>query len=169
MTDAGLLKNKQKLTLAEVQENLQTVLGAEADTSAAMASLGLSASIEGQEYQTVQLTAKKLQEAVATNVLTKAQAQEFAMRTGVSFSMQKQAASVLPKWIATLKAATVAIWDQVKATAVWLATTPAGWAITAIAAIGAIFKYWEYEGKALERQQEKLEEALSAYEDVKSE
>ena len=41
MVDAGILKNKQKLTVAQVQENLQTVLGAEADTSAAMASLGL--------------------------------------------------------------------------------------------------------------------------------
>ena len=52
MVDAGLLKNRQKLTVAQVQENLQTVMGAEADTSAAMASLGLSASIEGQKNKT---------------------------------------------------------------------------------------------------------------------
>ena len=36
MADAGLLARKQQLTVAEIQENLQTVLGAEADTSAAM-------------------------------------------------------------------------------------------------------------------------------------
>ena len=128
MVDAGLLKNRQKLTVAQVQENLQTVMGAEADTSAAMASLGLSASIEGQKNKTVKLTASKLKEAVATNVLTEAQAQEFAMRTGIAFAMQKQAASTLPKWIATLQAATKVIWEQVAATAAWLVTTPAGWA-----------------------------------------
>ena len=138
MVDAGLLKSKQSLTLAQIQSNLQTVLGAEADTSAAMASLGLSAAIEGQEHQTIQLSAKKLQEAVATNVLTEAQAQELAMRTGVILSMNKQAAGSLPKWIATLKACTIAVWGQVKATAVWLATTPAGWATAAVAALGAV-------------------------------
>lgn len=84
MADAGLLKSKQQLTVAEIQENLQTVLGADADTSATMASLGLSAAIEGQEHQTVELTAKKLQEAVATHALTEAQAQEPAMRISVN-------------------------------------------------------------------------------------
>lgn len=164
MAEAGLLANKQKLTIAQVQENLQTVLGAEADTSAAMASLGLSSSIEGQEHQTVQLTAKKLQEAVATNVLTEAQAQEFAMRSGITFAMQKQAASTLPKWIATLQAATKAVWGQVKATAVWLATTPAGWATAAIAAIGAVILGLNKYAKAAKKASD---EALEAYEKAK--
>lgn len=84
MADAGLLKSKRQLTVAEIQENLQTVLGADADTSATMASLGLSAAIEGQEHQTVELTAKKLQEMVATHALTEAQAQEPAMRISVN-------------------------------------------------------------------------------------
>ncbi len=138
MADAGLLARKQKLTLAQVQENLQTVLGSEADAKAAMASMGLSASTETQIHKTVKLSAAKLQEAVNTNILTEAQAQELAMRTGVTFSMKAQAASTLPKWIATVQAATKAIWGQVKATAVWLATTPAGWATAAVAAIGAV-------------------------------
>ncbi len=138
MADAGLLARKQKLTVAQVQENLQTVLGAEADTSAAMASLGLSAAMEGQGHQTVKLTARKLEEAVATNVLTEAQAKELAMRTGVMLSMEAQTASEMPKWIATVKAGTKAVLGQVKATAKWLATTPAGWATSAIASIGGI-------------------------------
>ncbi len=138
MADAGLLARKQKLTVAQVQENLQTVLGAEADTSAAMASLGLSAAMEGQGHQTVKLTARKLEEAVATNVLTEAQAKELAMRTGVMLSMEAQTASEMPKWIATVKAGTKAVLGQVKATAKWLATTPAGWAAAAIASIGGI-------------------------------
>lgn len=138
MADAGLLARKQKLTVAQVQENLQTVLGAEADTSAAMASLGLSAAMEGQGHQTVKLTARKLEEAVATNVLTEAQAKELAMRTGVMLSMEAQTASEMPKWIATVKAGTKAVLGQVKATAKWLATTPAGWAAAAIASIGGV-------------------------------
>lgn len=58
MADTGLLKSKQKLTVAKIQKNLQTVLGEDADTSAAMVSLGLSVAIERQEHQLVQLTAK---------------------------------------------------------------------------------------------------------------
>ena len=138
MADAGLLARKQKLTVEQVQENLQTVLGAEADTSAAMASLGLSAAMEGQGHQTVKLTARKLEEAVATNVLTEAQAKELAMRTGVMLSMEAQTASEMPKWIAMVKAGTKAVLGQVKATAKWLATTPAGWAAAAIASIGGV-------------------------------
>lgn len=138
MADAGLLASKQKLTVAQVQENLQTVLGSEADAKAAMASMGLSASTETQMHKTVKLSAAKLQEAVNTNVLTEAQAQELAMRTGVILSMNTQATGTLPKWIATLQAATKAVWGQVKATAIWLATTPAGWATAAIAAIGTL-------------------------------
>lgn len=129
MADAGLLARKQKLTLAQVQENLQTVLGAEADTSAAM---------EGQGHQTVKLTARKLEEAVATNVLTEAQAKEIAMRTGVMLSMEAQTASEMPKWIAAVKAGTKVVLGQVKAMAKWLATTPAGWAAAAIASIGGV-------------------------------
>ncbi|TGY98053.1 hypothetical protein E5329_01185 [Petralouisia muris] len=138
MADAGLLARKQKLTVAQVQENLQTVLGAEADTSAAMASLGLSAAMEGQGHQTLKLTARKLEEAVATNALTEAQAKELAMRTGVMLSMEAQTASEMPKWIATVKAGTKAVLGQIKATAKWLATTPAGWAAAAIASIGGV-------------------------------
>ena len=173
MADAGLLARKQQLTVAEIQENLQTVLGAEADTSAAMSSLGLSAAIEGQEHQTVQLTAKKLQELVVTHALTEAQAQELAMRTGVIFSMKTQTASILPKWIATLKACTLAIWDQVKATATWLVTTPAGWAAIAIGSIAAvtaiIWKLHDALTVTLEEQKETLNKAKEAYEDVKNE
>lgn len=138
MVDAGLLKSKQTLTVAQIQENLQTVLGAEADTSAALSAMGLSAATEAQRNKTVKLTAAKLEEAVATNVLTEAQAQELAMRTGVTLSIHSQSSSVLPGWIAKIKAGTKAILGQVKATAKWLATTPAGWATAAIAAIGGV-------------------------------
>ena len=167
MVDAGLLKNRQKLTVAQVQENLQTVMGAEADTSAAMASLGLSASIEGQKNKTVKLTASKLKEAVATNVLTEAQAQEFAMRTGIAFAMQKQAASTLPKWIATLQAATKVIWEQVAATAAWLVTTPAGWATAAIVAIIGLVKIIDVLNVSVEEQREKLDDLKEGYSEIK--
>ena len=156
MTEAGLLARKQELTVAEVQKNLQTILGTEADTSAAMSVLGLSAAMEGQEYQTVQLTSKKLKELVTSHALTEAQAQELAMRTGVMLSMRAQTAGILPKWIATLKAATLATWGQVKATAVWLATTPAGWITAAVAAIGAAVAISASHNKKLEEQREAI-------------
>ena len=159
MADAGLLARKQKLTLAQVQENLQTVLGAEADTSAAMKALGLSAATETQMHQTVKLSAAKLQEAVNTNILTEAQAQELAMRTGVILSLKVQAASTLPKLIATIQAATKAVGGQIKATAKWLATTPAGWATAAVAAIGAVTLGLNEYAKTAKKASDKAQEA----------
>lgn len=159
MVDAGLLAHKQKLTLAQVQENLQTVLGSEADAKAAMAAMGLSAATETQMHKTVKLSAAKLQEAVNTNILTEAQAQELAMRMGVTLSMKAQTTSTLPKWIATLQAAIKAVWGQVKATAVWLATTPAGWATATITAIGAVTAGLNKLAKAEKEESDRAQEA----------
>ena len=59
MLDAGLLSRKQTLTLAQVQENLQTILGTEAKANEAISSLELSIISKGEEAQTVKLTSKK--------------------------------------------------------------------------------------------------------------
>lgn len=137
MLDAGLLKSKQSLTAAQVQSNLQTVLGTDVDTSAAMASLGLSAAMEGEESQMVQLTSQKLEEATASGTLTQTQAQEMAMRSGITAATNAQNA-VMPKWISSLKTSALATWEQVKATAAWLMTNPAGWATLAVGALVAV-------------------------------
>lgn len=89
MLDAGLLSRKQTLTLAQVQENLQTILGTEARANEAISSLGLSIISKGEEAQTVKLTSKKLQEAVATGVLTKAQEQELLESTLIQLNMDQ--------------------------------------------------------------------------------
>ncbi len=168
MVEAGLLKNKQSLTLAQVQENLQTVLGAEADTSAAMAALGLSAAIEGQEHQTVQITAEKLKETVTTNALTEAQAQEFAMRTGVMASMNAQAASGIPAWTRSMKAATTAVWLQVKAQAALMATNLTTWIMGAVTAIGIGKAVFNKYGQAVEEARRAAEESANAYKETAS-
>ena len=163
MADAGLLARKQKLTLAQVQENLQTVLGSEADVKAAMAAMGLSMATAEEGNQVVKLSAKKIQAAISSHKLTEAEAKELAMRTGVTLSIMTQAASTLPKWIAMLQAATKAIWGQIKATAVWMATNPIGWATAAIAAIGAVIaglnKLAKAEKEASDKAQESYEKS----------
>ena len=118
MADAGLLKAKQSLTAAQAQQTLQTVLGTDADINAAMASLGLSAAAGAEETQTVKLTAKKLQEAVASGKLTQAQAQEIGMRTGVLISMNAQKA-IFPQLIARMKAMAIAIKEQIVLNIQW--------------------------------------------------
>ena len=168
MADAGLLKNKQSLTLAQIQENLQTVLGTEADTSAAMSALGLSAAIEGQEHQTVQITAKKLQEAIVTGALTEAQAQELAMRTGVTASINAQTASGLPKWIASMKAATAAVWAQVKAQAALMLHNPMTWIMGGIAVIGILKSAYNHFQKQQEEARKSAEEAANTYKETSS-
>lgn len=166
MVDAGLLANKQKLTNVELQSILTSQLGSEAKAQETMTSMGLSVAIEGEEAQTVQLTAKKLEQAVTSGILTEAQAQELAMTVGVTAAQNAQATSTMPKWIANMKAMTTATLKQVAATVKWLATNPVGWCALAVAGIAAVI---HHQAKAVENAQEAIDNSISSYEDAKSE
>lgn len=172
MVNAGLLKSKASLTNAELQNTIATATNNEVTAKAAMLSMGLSIATEGEEVQTVQLTAKKLQEAVATGILNEAQAQQIAMTTGVTIAQNVQVASTMPKFIAMLKAMAIATWEQVKATAVWLATTPAGWATAAIAGIVGVIAAISHHNKKIEEQKQEIrdlgEEARNTADSINS-
>ena len=176
MAEAGLLKSKQTLNNIEIQNNITKILSkqmSEADAKAkageAMASMQLSAVIEGEEAQTVRLTAAKLHRAVTENILTKAQEQELAMTLGIAVAQESQIAGTMPKWIAQIKAMAIATWKQVAATAAWLATNPAAWCVAAGAALFAVYKVWEAGNVTLEEAKEKYDETASAVESVTSE
>lgn len=150
MAEAGLLSSSTKLTNTKLQSVLATQLESDAKAEEVMASMGLTVAKEGEDAVIVKLTAKKLQEAVASGVLTEAQAQELAMTLGVTTATNAQAVSVIPAWIAKMKAMTAAVWAQVKATAVWLATNPVGWAIIGVTAIYGISRAVSYYNKKQE-------------------
>lgn len=173
MIEAGLLKSKQSLTNTELQKTIATKIGNEEDAKALMSHMGLAVAIEGEEAQTVQLTAKKLQQAVASGLLTEAQAQEIAMTTGVTVAQNKQVATTMPKWIASMKAMALATWEQVKATAAWLATTPTGWATLAIGGIVGITAAIKHNKKEAEEARQKIhdlgETARSEIDSINSE
>lgn len=156
MVEAGLLKSKQTLTNAELQNTIATKIGNKEDAKAVMSHMGLAVAIEGEEVQTVQLTTKKLQQAVASGLLTETQSQEIAMTTGVNIAQNKQIATTMPKWIASMKAMALATWEQVKATAAWLATTPAGWATLAIGGIVGVTAALKHSKKGAEEARQKI-------------
>ena len=178
LSSAGLLKSKTALTNVEVQSTLQKAFSvemSEADAAAkaneTMASLGLSAAIQGENAQTTILTSKKLAELVESHKLTMAQAEEIAVRTGLTLSLKTQS-SVMPRWIATLKAATLAVWDQIKATGVWLATTPAGWVTAAISAValfaGSLSFLKKKHSETIEKIKESAETAQASIDSLNS-
>ena len=158
MAEAGLLSSSTKLTNTKLQSVLATQLESDAKAEEVMTSMGLTVAKEGEDAVTVKLTAKKLQEAVASGVLTEAQAQELAMTLGVTTATNAQAASVIPAWITKMKAMTAAVWAQVKATAVWLATNPAGWAILGATAIYGISRAVSHYNKKQEEAKQKIKE-----------
>lgn len=158
MAEAGLLSSSTKLTNTKLQSVLATQLESDAKAEEVMASMGLTVAKEGEDAVIVKLTAKKLQEAVASGVLTEAQAQELAMTLGVTTATNAQAVSVIPAWIAKMKAMTAAVWAQVKATAVWLATNPVGWAIIGVTAIYGISRAVSYYNKKQEEAKQKIKE-----------
>lgn len=173
MVEAGLLESSTKLTNTKLQSVLATQLESEAKAEEVMTSMGLTVAKEGEEVQTVKLTAKKLEQAVASGVLTEAQAQELAMTLGVTAAQTSQASSAMPKWIAQMKAMAAATWTQVKATAAWLATNPAGWLIMAASAtaiaVHTIKKHKQAQEEAFESAKKNAEDAKSNIKSLQSE
>ncbi|MDE7366693.1 MAG: hypothetical protein K2N24_05000, partial [Lachnospiraceae bacterium] len=165
MVEAGLLTSKKSLEYAELQNIIAAQVGNETYAKAIMNHMGLSVATNGEGVEVTKLTAKKLQELVATGLLTEAQAQQIAMITGVTIATKTQTASTLPEWIAKLKESALAVWAQVKATVVWLATNPAGWCIIAAAAIAGVTAAFIYHSKAAERAQKKINELKDDYSD----
>lgn len=135
MLETGLLSSKQKLTTAQIEETLQTVLGSDADVQATMSAMELKVATDAQGNSVAKLTKRNIEAAVASGKLTQEQALQLASMLGLNMSVKKQASSTLPKWIATLKLSAKAIWENITATVTWLATNPAGWAILAVTAI----------------------------------
>lgn len=169
MAEAGLLSSKQKLSVAQIEENLQTVLGSDADVQATMSAMGLKVVTDEEGNSVAKLTKKNIEAAIASGQLTTAQGAQLASMFGIDMAIKEQAASTLPKWIATLKLSAKAIWENITATLTWLATTPAGWATLAVSAITvttiAIVKHT----KSLKDLQEAAQESKSAYDSTISE
>ena len=163
MQEAGLLATKQQLNNVELQSILTSQLGSEAKAKEAMMSMGLSVAIEGEEPQTVQLTDKKLAQAIANGALTASEAQLLAMTTGITIAQNTQSATSMPRWIAQMKAMTLATWGEVKATIAWLATNPVGWCVLAAGAIAAVTAAIILNEKAAERAQEKIDKLHDSY------
>lgn len=169
MLEAGLLSSKQKLTTAQIEETLQTVLGSDADIQATMSAMELKVATDAQGNSVAKLTKRNIEAAVASGKLTQEQALQLASMLGVDMAVKKQASSTLPKWIATLKLSAKAIWENITATLTWLATTPAGWATLAtVAIVGATVAIAKHT-KSLKDLQETAQDSKSAYDSTISE
>lgn len=169
MQEAGLLARKKKLSNVELQSAITSATNSQAKANETMKVMGLTVATKGEDAQTVKLTASKLKLAVTTGILTKEEAELIAMTTGVTIAQKTQIGSVMPKWIANMKAMALATWDQVKATAAWLITTPAGWATMIIGGITLVTAALINHSKAAERAKEKISEMQKDYSDSVSE
>lgn len=169
MLEAGLLSSKQKLTAAQIEETLQTVLGSNADVQATMSAMELKVATDAQGNSVAKLAKRNIEAAVTSGKLTQEQALQLASMLGVDMAVKKQASSTLPKWIATLKLSAKAIWENITATLTWLATTPAGWATLAtVAIVGATVAIAKHT-KSLKDLQETAQDSKSAYDSTISE
>ena len=169
MAEAGLLSSKQKLSVAQIEENLQTVLGSDADVQATMSAMGLKVATDEEGNSVAKLTKKNIEAAIASGQLTTAQGAQLASMFGIDMAIKEQAASTLPKWIATLKLSAKAIWENITATLTWLATTPAGWATLATIAIVGTTVAIAKHTKSLKDLQETAQDSKSAYDSTISE
>lgn len=169
MLEAGLLSSKQKLTTAQIEETLQTVLGSDADVQATMSAMELKVATDAQGNSVAKLTKRNIEAVVASGKLTQEQALQLASMLGADMAIKKQTSSTLPKWIATLKLSAKAIWENITATLTWLATTPAGWATLATIAIVGTTVAIAKHTKSLKDLQETAQDSKSAYDSTISE
>lgn len=170
LSTAGLLKSTQSLTIAELQETLQSQLGSKAKAEETLKSMGLSVAIEGEEQQTVELTGKKIQLAIASGQLTKAQAAELAMHLGIDKALDAQNNSALPHWLSNLKSTGTALKKQAVETLNWAKALPL--ATKALAGVGigvgvALVAFSAYR-KHLENIRLETEESANAYQESSS-
>ncbi len=135
MVEAGLLKSKQALTSAELQNVISTTVGNKARTMAIASALGLTEAEISEGAATVNLSTKKLEAAITSGLLTKAEAEEIAINTGVAASQTTIAGASLPKLLAGIKANTVATYEATAANVSWMLSNPAGWIMLAVGAI----------------------------------
>lgn len=132
METAGLLSAKKTLTMAEIEETAQTILGSDADIEAAISAMNLSIVTDEQGVAKATLTKENLQAAIASGALTKAQAEEIAAATGVSLANKKNV-NILGTLKKSIEAIVIGVRDAIKAFAEW-AATPTGLGIIAFAA-----------------------------------
>lgn len=168
LLEAGLLKSKKNLSNAEIEETLQTVLGADADTQAVISSMELKTTTDLTGKSVAKLTQKNLLAAVSTGKLSKEQAVELANLWGIKFATDANVKSSLPKWIAGLKLSAKAIWENITATATWLATNPIGWIAASCVAIGGLIAYNIKLDKSVDSIREKASELSDEFSDAKN-
>ena len=105
------------------------------------------------------LEAKKLKtEQIAQAMSTYSVAGSQTVATGTTFSLS-----------AAFKGLTAAIWENIKAFATWLVTTPAGIAVLVTGTIAAALAISDALGTTVEEQREKLEDYKKEYEEIISE
>lgn len=90
-----------------------------------MTVMGLTVAQTAEEAQTVKVSNAKIEKAYATGVLTKAEAEELAITLGVTASKGVQFGQ-MPQWISQMKALAQATLAEVKVTAIWTSSNPAG-------------------------------------------
>lgn len=169
MTEAGLLKSKVTLTGAQAQQAAATFMTAEGITAETMAQLGLIAADGTALTGKIKLTGAELAQKAAELGLTEAQIAQLATTLGISVAEKERAVSIIPMLISKMKILIGVIWEQIKATAIWLATTPQGWCVAAIAAITGVVVGFNAFHDTLEETSEKVENLFDTFKSMKSE
>lgn len=161
LVEAKLLESTVSLTTAQATERLSKSLNSEADAKALLQKYALITHQKLEKNSTLEVTAAKLQEAVANGTLSATEATAIANAYGLTIANGAQTAS----W----KLLTSAIWQNVKAMGVWLVSNPLGWLTLAVGAIAGLTAGFVYLSKSAERAKDKLEESAEAFSQAKSE
>ena len=165
MADADLLKSKQSINATNLYTTLQTKLGNEENAKAALISMGLADAIDAENTKTIELTAQKLQSAIASEKLTEEQGAELATLFSVADFLGEQNSSTLPEWLNNLKASASALKIQATDTLNWANSLPfaakaLGGVTLGVTAVIAMYKAYK---NHLEEVRQKTDEAATAY------
>lgn len=151
----------KSLTAEQIQEKVASELNSQADAKALLIKTGIVTQKQLEENATIEVTAAKLNEAIANGTLSASDAAVIAGALGITGV--NTGASI------SFDILTASIWANIKTIGVWLTTNPLGWIILTGAAIYGVIKAVDYFTVSTEEAMESLEETSQAFEQSTSE
>lgn len=143
------------LTAAEATEALMQQNMTSLEAKELLIKAGIITQKEFEENATMQVTAAKLQEAVANGLISASDAEVIAGALGITLANLGEAGSYNVLTVSIAKA-TKAMWT-------FLTTTPAGWALLAAAAIFTVVKVFDALTDSVEETQEKVDSLMEEF------
>ena len=166
MANAGLLKETTKLTAAELQENLQSTFGHDADVKELATKMGLVPVIDKQGDEVYELSAAKLAELSVSKELNEELVKEFGLRSGLNVSSHLEKGVDLVESLKNGLEALKLTAAKTGKSLIPIFKNPVTWVIAGTTALFGLIAAYTYFSDTAARSKEAAEKSTKAFKDA---